>query len=213
VNSFNTAEQAASNGEARPATAPARRPEMPTWQGYDTPRLEQARLLLSDTRWRASGRMVAAAGETEPFNASFELSVSEAGKVNRLLLRTSTVEEERHLAISHTDDGDWLVDRGQGAEKADFDGAVDVDVQFAVLFNAIPIRRLGLHLEAAEHVLPVVYVSLPDLSVKLVRQTYRTVSVGDDQSVVNYASGDFSQDITVDRQGLVLDYPQVSHRI
>lgn len=185
---------------------------MVTWQGYHEPRLEQVRLLLSDQRLRASGRLVSA-GPSGQFSASFELSVDEFGMVNRLLLRSATAEEERQISVSHTKDGAWLVDHGQGAERADFDGAVDVDVEFVVLFNSIPIRRLGLHREAGEHQLPVVRVSLPDLSVRVVPQTYRTVSVGDDLSVVNFASTDFAADLTVDPRGLVVDYPLVARRI
>lgn len=186
---------------------------MVTWQGYAEPRLEQVRLLLSpDKRLRASGRLVAA-GPREQFSASFELSVGEGGQVKRVLLRTATVEEERQVSIARSEDGAWLVDHGKGAERATFDGALDVDVQFSVLFNAIPIRRLGLHREPGEHDLPVVKVTLPDLTVSAVRQSYRTVSVGDTGSVVNFTSGEFDQDITVDATGIVVDYPTISRRI
>lgn len=213
MNSTNTAaERVDPNGETRSTSAPARRPEMVTWQSYGEPRLEQVRMFLSDQRLRASGRLVSA-GPNEQFSGSFELSVGEDGTVTRLLLRTATVEVERQISVSHTADGAWLIDHGQGAERAEFDGAVDVDVQFVVLFNSIPIRRLGLHREAGEQTLPVVRVSLPDLSVQVVEQTYRTVSVGEESAVVNFASGDFSEDLTIDAQGMVLDYPRVSHRI
>jgi hypothetical protein len=186
---------------------------MVTWQGYNEPRLEQVRILLSaDKRLRASGRLVAA-GPREQFSASFELSVGEGGQVKRVLLRTATVLEERQVSIARSEDGAWLVDHGKGADRATFDGALDVDVQFSVLFNAIPIRRLGLHREEGEHDLPVVKVSLPDLTVQAVRQTYRTVSVGDAESVVHFASGDFEQDIKVDTAGIVIDYPEISRRI
>ncbi|WP_306744304.1 putative glycolipid-binding domain-containing protein [Saccharothrix yanglingensis] len=185
---------------------------MTTWQGYDVPRLEQVRLLLSERKLRASGRLVTA-GPAEQFSGSYEVSVGETGAVKRVLLRTATVSEERHVSISRSSEGGWLVDHGQGAEQADFDGAVDVDVQFAVLFNAIPIRRLNLQAEEGEHEIPVVYVTLPDLSVQLVRQTYRTVSPGEDRSVVAFTHGEFQQDITVDRTGLVVDYPRISYRI
>lgn len=186
---------------------------MITWQGLHEPRLEQVRLLLSnDQRLRATGRLVAA-GPDEQFNASFEVSVGESGQVNRLLLRTATVLEERQCSLSRTEDGAWLVDHGQGSKRETFNGALDVDVQFAVLFNAIPIRRLGLHREASEHTLPVVRVSLPDLSVRAVTHTYKTVSVGDDVSVVRFKSGGFDQNIKVDANGLVVDYPLISKRI
>ncbi|HEX7302857.1 putative glycolipid-binding domain-containing protein [Lentzea sp.] len=213
MNSFNTtdAERATSGAETRSPSA--RRPEMITWQGLHEPRLEQVRLLLSsDQRLRASGRLVAA-GPEEQFNASFEVSVGESGQVTRLLLRTATVLEERQCALSRTEDGAWLVDHGQGSKRETFNGALDVDVQFAVLFNAIPIRRLGLHREPGEHALPVVRVSLPDLSVRAVTQTYKTVSVGDDVSVVRFKSGGFEQNIKVDANGLVVDYPLISKRI
>ncbi|MBW4719692.1 putative glycolipid-binding domain-containing protein [Saccharothrix obliqua] len=207
MNSSDAVERATPTGEAR---TPAAR--IVTWRGYDAPRLEQVRYLLTERKARASGRIVAA-GPDEQFSASFEVSVGETGAVTRLLLRTATVSEERQISVSRSSEGVWLVDSGSGAERADFDGALDVDVQSAVLFNAIPIRRLGLHREPGEHVLPVVYVSLPDLEVRLLRQAYRTVSVGEDRSVVAYESGDYRQDITVDRDGLVLDYPGVAHRI
>lgn len=186
---------------------------MVTWQGYAEPRLEQVRLLLSpDKRLRASGRLVAA-GPREQFSASFEVSVGEGGQVKRVLLRTATVEEERQVSIARSEDGAWLVDHGQGAVRNTFDGALDVDVQFSVLFNAIPIRRLALHREEGEHDLPVVKVTLPDLKIEAVQQTYRTVSIGDTESVVSFASGEFVEDITVDAAGVVIDYPRISHRI
>lgn len=207
MNSFNTAERVPQTGEARSPSA-----QIVTWQGYDVPRLEQVRFLLSERKLRASGRIVTA-GPEEQFSGSFEVSVGETGNVTRLLLRTATVSEERQISVSRSSEGAWLVDYGQGAERADFDGAVDVDVQSAVLFNAIPVRRLNLQLEPGEHELPVVYVTLPDLSVRLVRQKYRTVSVGEEHSVVSFESGDFQQDITVDRTGLVVDYPGIAYRI
>ncbi|GAA3890857.1 putative glycolipid-binding domain-containing protein [Saccharothrix violaceirubra] len=182
-----------------------------TWQGYDVPRLEQVRFLLSERKLRASGRLVTA-GDRH-FSASFEVSVGDTGAVTRLLLRTATATEERQLSVSRSSEGQWLIDHGGGAERADFDGALDVDVRSAVLFTAIPVRRLNLHREEGGHELPVVRVTLPDLSVELVRQRYRTVSVGDDRSVVAFTDDGVEQLVTVDDAGLVLDRPGVAHRI
>ncbi|MFC6088200.1 putative glycolipid-binding domain-containing protein [Saccharothrix sp. BKS2] len=204
---MSTAEQAPPAGETRSPAA-----QMVTWQGYDVPRLEQVRLLLPECKMRASGRLVTA-GPAEQFSGSYEVSVGETGAVKRVLLRTATLSEERHVSITRSSEGAWLVDHGQGAERADFEGAQDVDVQFAVLFNSIPVRRLNLHLEEGDHEVPMVYVTLPDLSVQLVRQRYRTVSLGAERSVVSFTHGEFQQDITVDRTGLVVDYPRIAYRI
>ena len=73
-------------------------------------------------------------------------------------------------------------------------------------------------LAAGERYLSMVFVALPSLEVCLVRQTYRTVSVGDSgpvgqgQAVVNFASESFQADLTVDADGLVLEYPGLARR-
>jgi len=51
---------------------------MLTWQRLVSPSLESVRLLFSEGRLRASGRIIAAANhaeDTEPFSASFSASV------------------------------------------------------------------------------------------------------------------------------------------
>lgn len=187
---------------------------MLTWQGVGAPSLESVRLLVSDGRLRASGRMVAAAAQDhEAFSASFEFTVAKSGDVGRGLLRTTTAEEERQIMVGRTEDGVWLIDHGQGAERDEFDGAADVDVAGAVTFNALPIRRLGLHREPGEHELPVLFVSVPDLTVSVVRQTYRTVSIGEDGAIINYTDADISVDLTVDGDGMVIGYPGLSSRV
>ena len=198
----------------RQVSGPSRKPIIMTWQGSASPRLESVRLLVSDGRLRASGRVVAAANAGAPaFSASFEFSVDRAGDVGRGLLRTTTADEERQVSVGRTEDGVWLIDHGQGAARDEFDGAADVDVAGLVTFTALPIRRLGLHRKAATHELPVLYVSMPDLSVRLVHQTYRTVSVDEAGAVINYTVPDFTADLTVDTDGLVIDYPGIARRV
>jgi hypothetical protein len=199
-----------------PGGGKTRKPIMMTWQGVASPRLESVRLLVSDGRLRAAGRIVVAADRaagTDGYSASFEFSVDRTGDVGRGLLRTMTAEDERQISVGRTEDGVWLVDHGQGAARDEFDGAADVDVAGLVTFTSLPIRRLGLHRQAGEHELPVLYVSMPDLSVRLVRQTYRTVSIDETGAVINYTVPGFSADLTVDRDGLVVDYPGIATRV
>lgn len=187
---------------------------MMTWQGATSPRLEAVRLLVSDGRLRASGRVVAAGSPTaEAYSASFEFSVARTGDVGKGLLRTTTADEERHISVGRTEDGVWLIDHGDGTARNEFEGAADVDVAGMVTFTALPIRRLGLHRKAGEHELPVLYVSMPDLAVRLVHQTYRTVSISDQGAVINYTVPEFSTDLTVDREGMVIDYPGIAKRV
>jgi hypothetical protein len=56
-----------------------------------------------------------------------------------------------------------------------------------------------------------VFVSLPGLEVGCVRQTYRTVAAGE-TTVVSFASDGFEAELTVDADGLVLEYPGLARR-
>lgn len=187
---------------------------MLTWQHEDGHGFEGTRLLLgAGGAFRALGRLVRADPEGD-FTASYRLIVAEGGAVERLSVTSATAARERHLTINRTEDGYWLLDTGSGGTRADFGGAVDVDLALSALFNSLPIRRLSLHTEASEHTVPMVFVTLPELEVQLVEQRYSTVSTVDDNgsAVVGFAWDDFGADLVVDTDGVVLSYPGIAHR-
>jgi hypothetical protein len=190
---------------------------MLTWQADGGHGLEGARLLLQPHGYRALGRMVRAEPGND-FTASYRLIVGEGGEIVRLSVTAATAERERHLTINRTDDGVWLLDTGSGggSTRTDFAGAVDIDVEYSAMFNTLPIRRLNLHREAGEQTIPMVFVSLPDLGVQVVEQTYRTVSPLDDatgHAVVEFRSDDFVAELVVDADGIVVTYPGIASRL
>lgn len=222
MNAFSDDERVLPDGGTRSAAAAPtgngqRRPILLTWQGPGEHRLDAARLVIGDRRLRALGRVIAGpAGDAAAHYASYELALDDAGAVSRLSVFSTTAEEERQVTLSRSGEGIWLVEhnqQGEVARRSQFDGALDVDVRDCVLFNSLPIRRLGLHRESRTVELPVLYVGLPELTVELVKQTYRTISVTDDGAVIEFASGDFTAELTVDQHGLVLDYPGLARRI
>lgn len=196
---------------APPTAGPAT--SMLSWAGAGGSRLEAVRVVLGGRGMRATGSMVAAAHQDhETYSASYTLATDETGAASRLTVRTVTGGGEAHLRLSRSEEGDWLVDGDDGAARSDFDGALDADLAFSPLFNALPVRRVGLHRTPDDCDLSVVFVGLPSLRVEVVRQTYRTVSVGE-RPVVTFASGGFSADLVLDAQGLVLDYPGLARRV
>lgn len=187
---------------------------MLTWQGADHRALESTRVLLGPTGgMRALGRMVRAADGAEPFTASYRVIVGEGGRLGRVSLTSATAGRERHLTLNRTEDGIWLLDTGAGGSRSEFGGAQDVDLAFSPLFNALPVRRLGLHREAGNAELTMVFVSLPELEVEVVTQRYRTVSTSAEGALVGFAWDDFAADLDVDVDGLVIDYPGVATRL
>lgn len=184
---------------------------MLTWQAEDGHGLEGARVSFAHG-FRAQGRLV-----RPDFTASYRLVVDEDGLLSRLSVASDTAQRERSLTMNRTSDGYWLLDTGGGAgHRADLGGALDVDLAHSPMFNTLPIRRLGLHRESGEHVLPMAFVTLPELEVTAVEQTYRTVSVADgeqDHGTIAFSWGDFAAELVVDGEGLVVSYPGVAARL
>jgi hypothetical protein len=202
-------------GEKLPGNASPRRApyaKMLTWAGVDCLRLETARVVLGERGLRASGSLVSAPQpDIEAYSASYSLATDEAGVVQRLTVRTTRVHGEQHVHVTRSEEGIWLVDHGHGAARSSFDGALDADLAFSPLFNTLPVRRLGLHRTPATHALPMVFVTLPGLEVCQVPQTYRTISLGD-PAVVGLSSDSIEVELSVDADGLVLDYPGLARR-
>jgi len=199
-----------------------------TWRTDDGRGFEGARVLLHDGGLRALGRMVrAGTGAADPpFTASYRLDAGDGGRVRRLAVTSATAGRERYLTLNRTDDGFWLHDTGLGSGRLDVTEAVDVDLAFSPLFNSVPIRRLGLHRATGDHVLSILFVALPDLTVEVVEQRYCTVSpLGQrerpqeatrerpQEATVGFAWDAFTADLVVDADGVVLSYPGVASRI
>jgi hypothetical protein len=189
------------------------RTRMLVWAGVDCLRLEAARVVLGERGLRATGSVVNAPQEgVEAYSASYSLATDEDGVAQRLTVRTAWAQGEQHVTVTRSEESVWLVDHGQGAARTHFGGALDIDLALSPLFNALPIRRLGLHRDAAQHDLPVVFVALPSLEVCQVAQTYRTVSLGEPLAVCT-SSDSWEAELTLDTDGLVLEYPGLARRV
>ncbi|MBW0017813.1 MAG: putative glycolipid-binding domain-containing protein [Mycobacterium sp.] len=186
-------------------------PAMLTWRAQDVSRMESVRIQLSGKRIRANGRIVAAATATNPaFGAYYELQTDESGATKRFGLTVTLAERERQLAISRDEENMWLVTDHQGERRAGYNGALDVDVVFSPFFNALPIRRLGLHGRAESAVLPMVYVNVPQMTVTAATVNYSSQGRLDG---IKLRSPVADTTVTVDADGFIVDYPGLAERI
>jgi hypothetical protein len=195
---------------ARPDEKDDAWPAILTWRAHDVPQMESVRVQLSGNRIKAYGRIVAAATKSHPaFSASYDLVTDEAGGTKRLSLTVTLAERERQLSIARDEENMWLVQHHTGESKrSDYGGALDVDVIFSPFFNALPIRRTGLYQRSDSVALPVVYVTLPELSVDPVSISYTSAADG-----IKLHSPVADTTITVDADGFILDYPGLAERI
>jgi hypothetical protein len=176
--------------------------------------MESVRVQLSGRRIKAYGRIVSAATDTTPaFSASYDLVTDETGGTKRLSLTVTMAERERQLSIARDEENMWLVQDHSGqTSRASYDGALDVDVIFSPFFNALPIRRTGLYQKAESVTLPVVYVWLPELTVKAVTIGYSSDGP-DTRDGIKLQSPTAETTISVDGEGFIVDYPGLAERI
>lgn len=173
--------------------------------------MESVRIQLSGKRIRANGRIVAAATDANPaFGAYYELQTDESGATKRFGLTVTLAERERQLAISRDEENMWLITDHQGERRAGYNGALDVDVVFSPFFNALAIRRTGLHERAETLVLPMVYVNVPAMTVDATTVSYTSEGRLDG---IKLRSPVADTTVTVDADGFITDYPGLAERI
>ncbi len=90
-----------------------------------------------------------------------------------------------------------------------FHGCCDVDISLTPLTNTLPINRLHLHQDEKKRI-DVLYVDILNQEIKPVQQNYTRLS----KFTYRYENvpNNFEAIITVDEQGLVINYPDLFER-
>lgn len=122
-------------------------------------------------------------------------------------LRLEAATDERTLLITFDGSGGWEVD---GQVRSDLFEAIDLDLSISPFTNTLPIRRLDLAI-GEEGDTTVAFVSFPDLEVDLDAQRYTRLD--EDLYLFESLDSDFSREITVDREGIVVEYPGLFERL
>ena len=136
----------------------------------------------------------------------------DVGWRTRELAVVSLGDDATSLRLIGDGAGHWT---GADSERLpQLDGCVDVDLTSTVFTNTLPIRRLGLAPGRSEEI-AVVYVTVPGLGVSVSRQRYRSLAATAEGGRYRFeapASG-FVAEISVDGDGLVVDYPGIARRV
>jgi hypothetical protein len=150
------------------------------------------------------------------FRASYQIVSDAAWRVRDVWIMASHPAAIA-LDLHADDDGHWSNTSGEALPA--LDGCRDVDFAATPFTNTLPIRRLGLQPgESAE--VAVAYIDAPSLEVTTVRQRYTCHASGADGGryrfeALPYAAlpDGFSAELSVDADGLVLDYPPLFRRM
>jgi uncharacterized protein len=176
----------------------------PIWKGIEEWRAEAARVELDAGRLAATGTQIS--DDPRPYRADYRLETGEGFVTRRLVVE---VGAER-LVLERSQSGEWTAN---AESLGGLNDALDCDLAFSPLTNAMPILRHGLHRTAGGADFVMAWVDVPELGVHVSRQRYTHVRPG----VVRFESLDgesagFTAELELDDDGLVLRYPELAVR-
>jgi|SRR5829696_7666298 len=190
------------------------------WTGVEEWLTESAAVDLREDGLSATGTQLGA--EPVPCRVDYRLETPEF--VTRELELTATAGGwRRHLLLRHDGSGRWSAevdDEGEvpggswDGSLPDLSDARDIDIQNSPLTNTMPILRQGFRDGGSGDFL-MAFVTTPGLRVEASPQRYEHVRRTAGGSVVRYISrdGDFTADLELDADGLLVHYPRLARRV
>jgi uncharacterized protein len=170
------------------------------WQGVETGAVDRCRLVAGPDGLRLSGTVLTAEFGT-PLEVRYLVETGPDGLTRRVELALDGGDEAVRRVLVADGAARWRWEGG-GSDLVEVDGALDVDLTVTPATNTLPIRRLaGLDVgEAAD--LRMAWVQFPELSVIPSAQRYERLAA----DRWRFSTGDFTAELLVDPEGLVLDY-------
>jgi hypothetical protein len=192
------------------------------WVKEDPFGVEFAEVNLGPNHLTAHG--VAIASDPISYRLDYTLETAAEFVTSRLHVVSRGQGWRRAIELERDDRGSWKLSVEEegtvdlpppGGDPAAFAGALDCDLGLSPVTNLMPVLRLGLISDGDPVELTMAWVSVPDLSVQPDGQRYAFVSADRDQRVIRYEAidGSFAANITVDPDGLVIDYPGIARRL
>jgi hypothetical protein len=119
--------------------------------------------------------------------------------------------EKKKFSLKRETDGKWIVNE---QERNDLEGCSYIDIMTSPFTNTLPIRNLKLKTNQPITI-KVAYIKVPELEVSSVEQEYTRLDQSEPPSRFLYRnlSNDFKAEIEVDKDGIVIDYPNIWKRI
>ena len=180
------------------------------WTPWSEPGLEHLHLLQQDENILADSIIVGVSNRM-PFRLHYEITCDSNWKVKELDL---TLLSGNHKSIKIQADGQGHWSTPKGDPVSSLEGCIDVDISATPFTNTLPIRRLGLKPGQSAELL-VAYVSIPEMELTSDRQRYTCLELYAHGALYRYESleSDFSAELPVESDGLVIDYPGLFKRV
>jgi hypothetical protein len=173
-----------------------------TWRWTDRLGIEQVRLTDEGDFHVAQG-LISAVQDGILTRTTYRIAHDAGHRFREGWIRSTNRAGTREISLRRGADGRWDVN---GSPRPDLDGCEEVDLMVSPYTNTPALLAAALPEGASRH-LKVAWIRCPDLNVHLVEQIYTRLS-GEGPSRYQYENLEtgFKEVLTVDRDGLVLDY-------
>jgi hypothetical protein len=180
------------------------------WEWVNNPGLECLFLEEKDSGVIANGITVAEFNGII-FKLNYKVECDSKWLFQKAVLDLESGQNKKHLSIRRTENGNWLVDE---QARDDLKRCALIDIMASPFTNTLPIRNLNLKTNQAE-IIKVAYIRIPDLEVSFVQQKYTRLDPAEPPTRFLYqnVSNDFRAELTVDKDGIVVDYPNLWRQI
>jgi hypothetical protein len=163
-------------------------------------------LLLDDGS--ADGLVIALDEDRRPFRLGYRLTWDASWRLTDARLVVTTQDETRTLQLESDGKGHWR--DGEAHALPQLDGCIDIDIWPTPFTNTLPLRRDPMAV-GERRVLVVAWVAAPELSVRPARQAYTRLA--DRRYRFESLDSDFSVELVVDADDLVVDYEALFRRV
>ena len=180
------------------------------WSAWDGPGLGHLRLRVRDGGGTVADGLVLGLEEGCPFRLSYEVRCDRLWRVRSACV--GVPGEPPKVELLSDGEGNWATPDGRAVRY--LEGCEYVDVSVTPFTNTLPIRRLDLAPgESAE--IAVAYFDGTELQPWPEPQRYTCLVKEDEGGLYRFLSldGGFTADLSVDADGLVLDYPGLFRRV
>jgi Uncharacterized protein conserved in bacteria len=192
------------------------------WSGVEEWMTEAAAVVVTERGLGGNGIQIGA--DPIPYRVGYQLNANDGFVTRAIELASSGDGWRRRLELVHDGSGRWEVDLldDEGdvpggpwdGSLPDLSAALDIDIQNSPLTNTMPILRHGFQRRGSGDFV-MAFITMPSLRVEASPQRYEHVRTTDEGSVVRYISrdGDFTADLELDAEGLLVHYPRLARRV
>ncbi len=175
------------------------------WKGLAAESLEYCSIYYKDTITVRSS--IIGHHQYLPFKMDYEIELEQNWVIRSFLIKSSLFNMDQTISLRHDGYGKWY---GESKEWKTLEGCMDIDISVSPFTNSLPINRLRPKM-GENNDIDVVYIDIPSFRISKASQHY--LRIHKNTHHFTNADGDFTADIEVDDDGLVVHYPNLFERV